>query len=122
MNFTVELGLATASAGLQRHANLNPEHDLVRSVVVAAGIDNPLKIRLNVRSVEDVERVENFLYPLVILYPEARTRMTVDECPLGVPYTAGSAVPTRCYTAGIVGSLRPRTPVVESSKYLALLK
>jgi hypothetical protein len=90
--------------------------------VIAAGIDNPLKIRLNVCPVEDVERIENFLYKLVILYAEARTRMTVDVCPLGVPYTAGNAVPTRCYTAGIVGSLRPRAPVVEASEYLALLK
>lgn len=111
-----------ASSGLQRYAQLHPEHDLVRSVVVAAGIDNPLKIRLNGCPVEDVERVENFLYPLVVLYIEAGTRMGVNECPLGVPDTAGNAVPTRCYTARIVGSLRPRAPVVESCGYLALLK
>ena len=90
--------------------------------MVAAGIDNVLKIRLNVRPVKDIERVENFLYKLVRLYPETGTRMAGDELSLRIPYPAGNAIITRRYTAGIVWSLRPRTPVVETSKRLKVLK
>ena len=86
--------------------------------MVAAGIDNVLKIRLNVCPVKDIERVENFLYKLVGLYAKTGTRMAGDELSLGIPYVVGDAVITRCYTAGIVWSLRPRAPVVESSERL----
>src|SRR6202043_1449801 len=85
--------------GLQRHAQLDSEHPYVRGALVAAGIDNVLKIRLNVRPVKDIERVENFLYKLVGLYAEAGTRMAGVEFGLGLPYIAGNAVITRCYTA-----------------------
>ena len=55
-------GLAiTRRCGLQGHAHLDSEHPDVRGAVVAAGIDNVLKIRLNVCPAKDVERVENFL-------------------------------------------------------------
>src|ERR1700726_2521392 len=108
--------------GLQRHAQLDSEHPNVRGAVVAAGIDNVLKIRLNVRPVKDIERVENFLYKLVALYAETGTRMAGDELLLGIPYVAGDPVITRCYTAGIVWPLRPRGPVVESSEHLKVLK
>ena len=112
----------TIRSNLQRHAHLDPEHPDVRGAVVAAGIDNVLKIRLNIRPAKDIERVENFLYKLVGLYAETGTRMTGDELSLGIPYIVGDAVITRCYTAGIVWSLRPRTPVIESSERLKLLK
>src|ERR1700726_4780439 len=108
--------------GLQRYAQLDSEHPYVRGALVAAGIDNVLKIRLNVRPVKDIERVENFLYKLVGLYAEAGTRMAGDEFGLGLPYIAGNAVITRRYTAGIVWSLGPRAPIVETSKRLKVLK
>jgi hypothetical protein len=101
---------------------LDSEHPDVRGVLVAAGMDNPLKIRLNVCPVEDVERVENFLYKLIGLHAETGMRMAGDELGLGLPYIAGSAVITGCYTAGIVWSLGPRGPVVESSEHLKVLK
>jgi hypothetical protein len=41
--------------GLQRHAHLDSEHNDVLGGAVAAGIDNVLKIRLNVCPVVDVE-------------------------------------------------------------------
>ena len=107
--------------GLQRHAQLDSEHDYVSGAVVAAGIDNVLKIRLNVRPAKDIERVENFLDKFVGLYAETGTRMAGDVLLLGIPYVAGDAVITRCYTAGIVWSLRPRAPVVEPSERLKVL-
>src|SRR5271165_5024397 len=107
---------------LQRHAQLDSKHPNVRGAVVAAGIDNVLKIRLNVCPMKDVERVENFLYKLVGLHAETGTRMAGDELFLGIPYAGGNAVITRCYTAGIVWSLRPWGPVVESSERLKVLK
>ena len=110
------------ATGLQRHAQLDSEDPDVRGALVAAGIDNPLKIRLNVCPVEDVERVENFLYKLIGLHAETGMRMAGDVFGLGLPYIAGNAVITGCYTAGIVGSLRPRGPVVESSEHLKVLK
>src|SRR5580704_15889669 len=107
---------------LQRHAELDSEHQYVRGAAVAAGIDNVLKIRLNVRPAKDIERVENLLYKLVGLYAETGTRMAGDVLLLGIPYIVGDAVITRCDTAGIVWSLRPRAPVIESSERLKLLK
>ena len=71
---------------------MDSEHPRVRGAVVAAGIDNVLKIRLNVRPVKDIERVENFLYKLVGLYAETGTRVAGDELSLGIPYVAGDAV------------------------------
>ena len=108
--------------GLQRHAQLDSEHPYVRGALVAAGIDNVLKIRLNVCPVEDVERVKNFLYKLIGLHAETGMRMAGHEFGLALSYIAGNAVITRCYTAGIVGSLRPRCPVVESGEHLKVLK
>jgi NAD(P)-dependent dehydrogenase (short-subunit alcohol dehydrogenase family) len=108
--------------GLQRHAQLDSKHPYVPGALVAAGIDNVLKIWLNVCPVEDVERVKNFLYKLIGLHAETGMRMAGDEFGLGLPYIAGNAVITRCYTAGIVWSLRPRGPVVESSEHLKVLK
>jgi hypothetical protein len=107
---------------LQGHAHLDSEHPYIRGAVVAAGIDNVLKIRLNVCPTKDVERVENFLDKLVGLYTKTGTRMAGDELSLGISYVVGDAVITRCYTAGIVWSLRPRAPVVESGERLKLLK
>ncbi len=101
---------------------MDSEHNDVLGGAVAAGIDNVLKIRLNVCPVVDVERVENFLYKLVGLYPETGTRMAGNELGLGLPYIAGNAVITRCYTAGIVWSLGPRPPIVETSEQLKVLK
>ena len=108
--------------GSQRHAQLDSEDPDVRGALVAAGIDNVLNIRLNVCSAEDVERVENFLYKLIGLHAETGMRMAGDVFGLGLPYIAGNAVITGCYTAGLVGSLRPRGPVVESSEHLKVLK
>src|SRR6516225_1337459 len=108
--------------GLQRHAQLDSEHPDVRGALVAAGIDNVLNTRLNVCSVEDIERIENFLDKLIGLHAETGMRMAGHVFGLGLPYIAGNAVITRCYTAGIVGSLRPRAPVVESSEHLKVLK
>jgi hypothetical protein len=101
---------------------LDSKHPYVGGALVAAGIDNVLKIRLNVRPVKDIERVENFLYKLVGLYAETGTRMAGDEFGLGLPYIAGNAVITCCYTAGIVWSPGPRAPIVETSKRLKVLK
>ena len=75
--------------GLQRHAQLDPEHPNVRGAVVAAGINNVLEIRLNVRSVKDIERVEDLLYELVGLDAKTGTRMAGVVLSLGIPYTAG---------------------------------
>ena len=90
--------------------------------MVASGIDNVLEIRLNVRSVKDIERVEDFLYELVGLDAKTGTRMAGVVLSLGIPYTAGDAVIARCYTAGIVWSLRPRSPIVKPSERLKVLK
>jgi hypothetical protein len=108
--------------GLQWHAQLESEDPHVGGAVVAAGIDNVLKIWLNVCPMKDIERVENFLDKLVRLYAETGTGMAGAECSLGILYVAGDAVVTRCYTAGIVWSLAPRAPVVESSERLKILK
>jgi hypothetical protein len=107
---------------LQRDAQLDSEHPYVRGALVAAGIDNVLQIRLDVRPMIDIERVENFLYKLVGLDAETGTRMAGDEFGLGLPYIAGNAVITCCDTAGIVWSLRPRAPIVEAGKRLKVLK
>jgi hypothetical protein len=47
---------------------LHAEDDLVSGASIAAGIDDVLKIRLNVQPVIDIERVENFPYELIRLY------------------------------------------------------
>jgi hypothetical protein len=107
---------------LERHAQLESEDPHVRGAVVAAGIDNILKVRLNVCPVKDIERVEDFLDKLVGLYAETGTGMAGDVLSLSILYVAGDAVITRCYTARIVWSLGPRPPVVESSERLKILK
>jgi hypothetical protein len=60
---------------LERHAQLHAEHDLVGGVAVAAGIDDVLKIRLNVPAMIEIERVENFSDVLIALHREARLGM-----------------------------------------------
>ena len=101
---------------------MDSEDPYVGGALVAARIDNVLKIRLNVCPVKDIEGVENFLDKLVVLYAETGTRMAGDVFGLGLPYIAGNSVITRCYIAGIVCSLLPRGPVVETSKRLKVLK
>ena len=55
---------------LQRYAQLHAQYDLVGSAMVAARIDDVLKIRLNIQAVIEIERVEDFAYVLVALHRE----------------------------------------------------
>src|ERR1700746_3464080 len=90
--------------------------------MVAARINDVLKIRLNIQAVIKIERVKNFVYVLVGLHCETRIVMGGDVLFLGLLYVAGNMVKPECHTPGVVRALGPRAPVIGSSERLEVLE
>jgi len=108
--------------GLQRHVQLHAEYELVGGSVVTAGIDDVLKIGLNVKAVIEIKGVENFSDVLIALHRETRLGIGSDESSLGFLYGAGNVVITPRHTAGIVRPLGPRAIIIGSAEYLQVLQ